>query len=119
MKRQGDQLSQESPSTGVRRIRPHTVRNPRINSQPALCIQALPSADSTKCRPCSMYLLGKKKKSIYKWTHAVQTHIHGSTVLGREKGTHENKEGAIREISGASREYSVTGDKGAVLEKKQ
>ena len=61
MKRQGDQLSQESPSTGVRRIRPHTVRNPRINSQPALCIQALPSADSTNCRPCSMYLLGKKK----------------------------------------------------------
>lgn len=36
-----------------------------------------------------------------------------------EEKKHENKEGAIREISGASREYSVTGDKGAVLERKQ
>lgn len=64
-----------------------------------------------------MYLL--KKKSIYRWTHAVQTHIHGSTVLSRGKGTHKNKEGAIREISRESREYSVTGDKAAALERKE
>ena len=33
----------------------------------------LPSAsvDSVNCRLCSMYLL--KKKSVYKWTRAVQT----------------------------------------------
>ena len=63
-----------------------------------------------------MYLL---KKSMYKWTRAVQTHVvHGSTAVGRRKGTHEDKEGTIRETSGESREYSVTDDKGAVLGRK-
>lgn len=66
-----------------------------------------------------MYLLKKKKKSIHKWTHAVQTHIHGSTVLSRGKGTHENKEGAIREMSGESREHSVRGDEAAASGRKE
>ena len=56
---------------------------------------------------------------MYKWTRAVQTHVvHGSTAVGRRKGTHEDKEGTIRETSGESREYSVTDDKGAVLGRK-
>lgn len=59
------------------------LKNPHVTLQLVVCIHSSAFADSTRCGSCSTVLcIYWKKKSAYKWTCEVKTHVvQGSTVF--------------------------------------